>query len=266
MVQMSSGLTIPYRGLCLALSLLLASSPVMAADPAARLRFITESSPPYNFVVDNELTGSSVDILDEIFRRIGSHKTRKDIELHPWARGYRMVLNEPNTVLFSTRRSADREDLFRWVGPVATAPVVLMARKKRNFELFQLSDLHGLSVVAVGSDMGELMLDTYKIPKNIRQTVSHPDIAARMLIFGRIDLWSYGQRTALWLLKQQGAQPQDFEPVWSFGSAGDLYFAFHRDTPDSTLQIFQKALDELKSEQREDGLSVYEAILKSYVE
>ncbi|OZG72248.1 amino acid ABC transporter substrate-binding protein [Hahella sp. CCB-MM4] len=266
MVQVCSRLTVPVWGLSLVLSLLMAGGQARAADPAARIKFITESSPPYNFVVDNRLTGSSVDILDEIFRRIGSHKTRKDIELHPWARGYRMVLNEPNTMLFSTRRSADREELFRWVGPIATAPVVLMARKKRNFEIQQLSDLHGLSVVAVGSDMGELMLDTYKIPKNIRQTVSHPDIAARMLIFGRIDMWSYGQRTALWLLKQQGAQPQDFEPVWSFGSAGDLYFAFHRDTPDSTLQIFQKALDELKVEKREDGLSIYESILRSYVE
>ncbi|WP_157496967.1 substrate-binding periplasmic protein [Hahella ganghwensis] len=262
---MSSHENIPRLGWLLALLLTLSSSG-QAADPAASLRFITENSPPYNYVDNDQLTGSSVEILEEMFRRIGSRKRRKDIELHPWARGYRTVLNEPNTVLFSTRRSPDREDLFRWVGPVATAPVVLMARKKRNFEVQQLSDLNGLSVVAVGSDMGELMLNTYKVPNNIRQTVSHPDIAARMLIFGRIDLWSYGQRTALWLLKQQGAQPQDFEPVWSFGSAGDLYFAFHRDTPDSILLLFQSALDTLKAEQREDGRSVYDAILRSYVE
>ncbi|AZZ94226.1 transporter substrate-binding domain-containing protein [Hahella sp. KA22] len=258
--------TLKWRSLLLTFSLLAQSSLTIAADPAAGLRFITEESPPYNYTENGQLKGSSVDLLEAVLQIIGSKQTRKDIQVHPWARGYRMVLNEPNTMLFSTRRNPDREDLFRWVGPVATSPVVLMARKRRDFEVKQLSDLGDLSVVAVASDMGEQVLDAYHIPKDIRQTVSHPDIAARMLIFRRIHMWSYGQRTALWLLKQQGAKVEDYEPVWSFGSAGDLYFAFHKDTPEETIQLFQHVLDQLKNDPGDDGLSTYERVLKSYVE
>ena len=271
MIQMCSR-SMPHRSVILLATLFLFSSALLssaqssAADPAANIRFITENSPPYNYVDDGKLVGSSVDLLIEVFRLIGSFKARGDIELHPWARGYHIVQEEPGTVLFSTRRSPERESLFRWVGPVAISPVVLMARKKRDFEVHDLADLNRLSIVAVGSDMGEIMLNTHHIPDNIRQTVSYPDIAARMLIFNRIDLWSYGQRTALWLIKQQGGQPSEYEPVWSFGSAGGLYLAFHRDTPDSTIELFQSALDQLKTDQPEGGLSTYDRILNSYIE
>ncbi len=255
-----------WSGILLTLLIIFSSGSIFAADPAANIRFITENSPPYNYIENGKLVGSSVDLLIEIFRNIGSLKARGDIELHPWARGYRLVQNEPGTVLFSTRRSPEREGLFRWVGPVAISPVVLMAKKKRDFELQSLADLTGLSVVTVRSDMGEIMLNTNNVSTNIRQTVAYPDIAARMLIHGRIDMWSYGQRTALWLLKQQGAKPSDFEPVWSFGSAGGLYLAFHHDTPDSTIERFQSALDSLKRNQPDGGLSTYERILNSYIE
>jgi len=266
MIQMCSRLTPYWSVLLLAIFFLFSSACTSAADPAANIRFITENSPPYNYVEDGKLAGSSVDLLIEVFRLIGSFKARGDIELLPWARGYHIVKEEAGTALFSTRRSPEREDLFGWVGPLAISPVVLMARKKRDFEVHVLADLSKRSIVTIGSDVGDVILNTYNIPENTRLTVSYPDIAARMLIYNRIDLWTYGQRTASWLIKQQGGQPSEYEPVWSFESASGLYLAFHRDTPKSTIELFQSALDQLKTVKQEGGLSTYDRILNSYID
>ncbi len=69
------------------------------------------------------------------------------------------------------------------------------------------------------------MLDTAEIPRRTRRTVSHTDIAARMLISSRIAMWAYGYEAALWLLNKEGGKGADFEVVWDFGSAGENYYA-----------------------------------------
>ena len=241
------------------------SQSAAAFDPTANLQFITENYPPYNYLDNDRLTGISVDLLDQIFIKLGSDKTRKDVSVHPWARGYRTILTVPNTVLFVMTRNPKREGLFRWVGPVTSTPIVLLARKDRGLKFATLEEVHKGTIVAIGSDIGDLILDTYHVPMQNRQTVPYPDIAAKMLISNRIDMWAYGYTAAMWLLKQEGVKTSDFEVVWDFGSAGDNYYAFHRDTPDAVINQFQEALDALKEDDVGGGVSTYQSILNSYL-
>jgi len=64
-----------------------------AVHPAgsAELTILTENLPPLNYVKDGVLMGSSVEIVQEIQRRIGS---KEPIQVFPWARAYRLVLEE----------------------------------------------------------------------------------------------------------------------------------------------------------------------------
>jgi polar amino acid transport system substrate-binding protein len=45
----------------------------------------------------------------------------------------------------------------------------------------------------------------------------------------------------------------------------DIYFAFNKDVPNSTVQSFQQALDAVKEEKDSAGMSVYERILGRYI-
>ncbi|OZG72249.1 amino acid ABC transporter substrate-binding protein [Hahella sp. CCB-MM4] len=246
-------------------ALLLAPQIQAATDPTHGLRFMTEDYPPFNYVDHGRLTGISVDLLEQIFAKLGSTKTREDVMVHPWARGYHTIMTVPNTVLFVMTRNPKREGLVRWVGPVAASPIVLLARKDRHLKVNSLADVAEYSVVAIKSDIADLVLDDHNIPAKNRQVVPYPDIAARMLNSRRIDMWSYGHLAALWLLKQEGAKTDEFEVVWDFGSAGDNYYAFHKDTPDAVINAFQKALDSLKTDDNGDGISTYQTILNKYM-
>ena len=119
------------RWLLLAICALL---PVPAPASLEGLTFITEEYPPYNFKRNDRLEGISVEILERIFEQSDTPLTRDDIHYYPWARGYDTALSEPGTVLFSTTRTAQREALFQWVGPIATDRVSLIARRDSGIQ------------------------------------------------------------------------------------------------------------------------------------
>ena len=80
------------------------------------MTILTENLPPLNYVEDGLLVGPSVEIVREIQRRVGSNEP---IEVYPWARAYKMALEEENVVLFSMTHTKDRLDKFKWIGPLA---------------------------------------------------------------------------------------------------------------------------------------------------
>ncbi|MBC9045182.1 ABC transporter substrate-binding protein, partial [Pseudomonas aeruginosa] len=58
----------------------------------------------------------------------------------PWDRVYQQALSEPGYGVFSTARTPEREDKFKWVGPLAVNDWVLMARGDSSIHLNSLED------------------------------------------------------------------------------------------------------------------------------
>ena len=61
------------------------------------LTVLTEDLPPLNYIDNGVLVGPSVEIVREIIKRLG---TKEQIQVYPWARAYKMALEEKNIVLF----------------------------------------------------------------------------------------------------------------------------------------------------------------------
>ena len=101
------------------LSILMAPAAITAADePMPDFRIMTEHWVPYQFKENDTIRGISVDLLVDLLDRVGSRQGRADIEMVPWARGYRYAQKIKNAILFLTSRTPEREHLFKWVGPV----------------------------------------------------------------------------------------------------------------------------------------------------
>ena len=69
---------------------------------SAELTILTENLPPLNFIKDGVLMGPAVDIVKEIQKRVGSHE---QIQVYPWARAYKMALEEVNILIFGMART-----------------------------------------------------------------------------------------------------------------------------------------------------------------
>lgn len=74
----------------------------------------TEEFPPYNFSVNNEITGINILLVKAACEEA---QIECVFQILPWNRSMRMALEGPDTALVSTARTAEREDLFQWVGP-----------------------------------------------------------------------------------------------------------------------------------------------------
>jgi polar amino acid transport system substrate-binding protein len=226
------------------------------------LVLMTENYPPYNFEKDGKLKGIAIDLMASILKRVDSRQTVEDIRLLPWARGYQLTLNQKNTSLFSTTRTTEREKLFKWVGPITTTTIGLIALKERGIKISSLDDLKNYKVGVVRSDIGERLLVNAGISLQELDQIGGLDVTSTSitkLTNGRIDMWSYETNVALWEIKAEGLNADDYEIVHVL-KEGELFFAFHKDTPEELLQQLQSALDTMKA----DG--TYQSVIDKYVQ
>jgi polar amino acid transport system substrate-binding protein len=227
------------------------------------LTYITEQYPPYNYQEDGKLQGISVEILEKMWEKLGVNLNRSVILFLPWNEGYEKTLNENNTVLFSTDRSPEREELFKWVGPMGTDRTVLLAKADRNFSISSAEDLKKIKIGAVEADRAAQILLEKGIKREdlVLELTSEPII--RKLKNGSIDAWAYGDITGLWLLQQSGENASNYKIAYVLGE-NNIYYAFNKETPDSFVQSFQQALDYTKVSE-EDEVADYELILSKYL-
>lgn len=219
------------------------------------LIFITEEYPPFNFTAEGKVQGISTDTLLEMIKLVGASQTREDIGSLPWARGYNVTLNTKDVLLFSTTRTAAREKLFKWVGPIIRSEIVLFARKDRNLSIDKLGEINKkkLRVGAVLNDVGEQILLEQGVDKRQIYRYNKGIHLAEMLERGRIDLLAYGKIVTLWNFKSLGFDPNEYRIVHTLKQA-EYYYALNKKTDDQIVKQLQTALDLLKASGRLDKI------------
>lgn len=224
------------------------------------LVFITEEYPPFNFERDGKRQGIAVDMLEEMLAYAGSKKTRADVKVWPWARGYETALREKNTVLFSTARTEARENLFKWVGPIMPSRIVLVAKKTREIRLKSAEDLKRshLKIGVVREDIGGLLLANLGVRKERTVQANSGVSVAKMLQADRVDMWAYGAPVILWSLKELGYPTDAYEEVFTLTESQHYYYAINKDTDDRLVEKLQSVLEQVRSSNK------FEAIVTRY--
>ena len=219
--------------------LLLAGQSVLSAE----LTILTENLPPLNYVDNGVLVGPSVEIVREIQRRVGSEE---QIQVYPWARAYKMALEDENVILFGMTYTKVRHDKFKWVGPLATKRDILVARKSSDIKIKDLEDAKKVKRIGTLRDDTRGRLLQSQGFTNL-EPVSDEQLNAKKLALGRIDLWAYktpGLRTVCDLA---GVDHTTFEEVYHLREI-DLMIAFSKKTSDSIVQKWKTAFDEMVSD------------------
>nr|WP_290835815.1 transporter substrate-binding domain-containing protein [Halomonas sp.] len=213
------------------------------------LMFITEEYPPYNYSANQQLTGKSIELLEAIFAATDTPLSRDDIRYYPWVRGYELTLNQPNTVLFSTTRTAAREADFHWVGPIARDQVVLLAHRDTPIAIATLSQAidRGLRVAVIREDIGAQALIEAGYPEHLILSAMDNRSALHMLMRGRVDLWAYSAEVAAWIAESEGYPQNSLIPVHTL-SESSLYFAINQATDSRLVSMMQQALEKVQME------------------
>jgi polar amino acid transport system substrate-binding protein len=210
------------------------------------LNWVTEEYPPFNYKdpQTGEITGIGVEILLNIFDKLGVTRNKVELKIYPWARGYNQLLNDPQTALFSTTYSEKRLKEMKFVGPIAVNIVAVIAPKFRHLSIKNTNDLNGLTIGVIRDDIGEqLLLSEGVSPKSLDQLNSGLSIVKK-LDSGRIDAMSYAYATSQILFKKANIDPNKFEIIHVL-KYSNMGYAFNNKIDDRILVPMQKALNEL---------------------
>lgn len=240
------------------------SGAVPPATDAEGLTFYTEQFPPYNYLENGTLEGLSVDLLLAVAEKTGKKVTREEVHLVPWTEGYQAALSRNNTVLFSTGRLPERENSFKWAGPIHTYSTVLFARPDRHISITGPEDLKTYRIGVIKDAVGVKQLIGKGVNESQLVTGTNASVLIAELQKGEIDLWAYPEPTGRYLAGQQTGDPYAFDVVYTLPPL-ELWYAFSRDVPDSVVLSFQQALDGLRTEKDASGTTAYERIAARYI-
>ncbi len=224
---------------------------------------MTEELPPFNFSDNGKIVGISTEIVRHIFAQSDLSMDQGEIKLYPWARAYHDIKYFPGTALFSTARTEERENLFRWVGPLLDVSIGVIAKKKRDIKIATIADFENYRIGTVRDGAPEqLFIKTGVLLKNLeRRTLPEQNI--KKLQAGRIDLFVFNIQTVRYLMVKQGINPEDYETVYMLKNP-KLYLALHKDTNLELVDKLQASLDKMKQPDA-DGTSLFDRIIRKYL-
>ncbi|MCP4552392.1 MAG: amino acid ABC transporter substrate-binding protein [Bacteroidetes bacterium] len=222
-----------------------ASFSFVFAQDVDDLNYMAEDYAPANYLENGKLKGISVELLKLMWEKMGYPE--QIIRVYPWARGYSYVKKEKNHVLFTMSRTKEREKLFKWVGPIFATRQILIALSVKKIKLHTIEDAKKYHIGIIIEDIAGMILKKSGFDNNKLQSVSRLKQNIQKLELNRIDLIAYSEHGFSNYLKLNNLDPEKFESVYILKETG-LYYAFHKDTPDSLVQKFQKALNSLHDE------------------
>jgi len=198
----------------------------------------TEENPPQNYRKDNGmLTGSSVEVVEALMDVIEQDGA---ISMTNWNDAYEETLLAPNSMVFSTVRTTERESLFEWIGPIGKKNYCFFVKSGSGITIATMDEAKALASVGVPEGWAaEDELDALGFTNIV--TYSTPEKVFLKLMTGKVDAAVLNDIAIEYLAEESGYSPDDVINALLL-SSGESYIAFSKDTKAEYIQEWQQAL------------------------
>lgn len=221
--------------LCLSLATGLKAEPYL---------LVTEEWAPYNYQENNQLTGMATEIVQRIMALTGD---KFEVMFLPSMRSGLTLQTRPKTIMFSLFRTAEREPLYKWVGPIVEEsihPYQLANTQQQVNTLEQLLQAPQLTTRHAGLIPQMLQARGFT---NLDKTANESLQLYRMLLAGRTPI-IVGDTDAgvAYYSRRLNIAPGTLRqiPVELYRSS--LYIAFSRDSDDQVVAAWAAALAQMR--------------------
>jgi len=219
---------------------------------AETLTFYTEEWKPFNFTNDRgEIDGFTTAIVKKIAENL---ETKTATVLLPWSRALDAAQQAKNRVIYSVYRIPERENLFKWVGPIYQVDTMLWGLKSKAFPINSIEDAKKYRISVQADSAYAIALEKKGFDKN-KIELNYVQTDIRMVLGGRADLvplslFSIGKlndRAKEFSETEPGVQKSI--PQWmayAVLSTDSVFLGFNKDTADEVVEAWQKELVKLK--------------------
>ncbi|MBU6953843.1 ABC transporter substrate-binding protein [Hahella sp. HN01] len=217
-----------------------------AGSATATLDVYISEYPPFCYTENGVAKGMAVETVEEIMRTVGE---AYPIQSTPWKRGLYYLANRPNAALFTVTRTEQRESLYKWVGPVAISNLVFFAAKDSNVQINNMDDARAVSRIGTVQGYSAEKLLQRQGFANLVSSPGSEQFNPGNLVRGYLDLWVTVDVVGVFTARLQGIDPGLMKIVYVIQEQ-PKYIAFSKEVPDSVIQTWQDALDEMKRDGR----------------
>ncbi len=249
---------------CLILTLII---PVIADEPTSSLKgltWVTEEYPPFNFHDNGTPSGLMVDLISAISRKAGDEIPSDSFIFLPWNEAYQKACNNSGTVIFAIAKTPDRENLFKWVGPVLSYNISLYSQRGKNIIITNNDQLSKYKIGSVADDVAIDDLIQAGIKKEDIITDTDPRVLVHDLEDGTIDLFAYGDLAANYYIKNVTGNSAYYKLSGRIGSV-PIYIGFNKNSSDTLVEKFNNTFEELKKTPIDGGMSDLDQIVSSWM-
>ncbi|MFV0347643.1 MAG: substrate-binding periplasmic protein [Halodesulfovibrio sp.] len=247
--------------------LLVACCFVLHAQPA-RCEFVVYAGdlPPFHYAGEDskQIEGVSIDILKDIMRESDIVFHPELVRMVPWARAIKETEMHPGYMLLGVAKTEDRLPLFKWIGPLCTVRMGLVAKKSRHIHINKKGDIFRYSIGVINNSApASLLHGSVGIPMERLTLLTDNLQQFRMLEAERVDLITHVDTVAPYFMRRLGYNPDDYEMVFVMKEL-PLYIVVNKTTDDAVVHKLQHALDAMKK-RPSGGASRYDAILHTHL-
>lgn len=230
----------------LPLLLVLFSANALSADDS-KLYIFTENYPPYNATTNEKgfaherdnITGICTDMVKAMMNRVDHEYIMK---MRDWSLAYNWIQGRENHALFCTARTPEREDLFQWVGPLASIEWTLFAAPDSDITLDSLEDARKYTIAGYKGDvMSEYLIsEGFNVIANVSGEQN-----PRRLVLNQADLWVTDGAVGP-LIAKETHDITGLKPVLVFRKT-PMYLAVSNETDKTMVDRLQKGLDDARA-------------------
>lgn len=217
------------------------------------IRLMTEVFPPFQYKHQGKTIGISTDIVNAIQKEL---KLSNKIEVLLWSEALNTLKSEKNTAIFSMLRTPERENKYKWVGPLSSMKLVFFKKQGSNITLDTIEDAKKVTNIGVTKGVANYEMLSAQGFTNLEVVEDAEDeVNIKKLIDGSIALWPTLLKSGYYNARLQGlaGEIEPIENVVAF--SGDLYLAFNIQTDDEVIQKWQNALDKLQRDNTIDNIN-----------
>lgn len=205
---------------------------------------LAEDFPPFQYEKDGELKGSSTAVVKEILKEMGQDDS--NISIESWSIAYDLTQNEDGHILYSMFRTPEREELFKWVGPITVESNSFYKKSGSTIEITSFDDAKLLSTIGVGkAQASQILLETEGF-ENL-EVYEEESYIYQELIDGNVELIPSDNTVFPFRLKELGIELSEIEKTDIELYENELYIAFSKSTSDDIITNWQNTLDNMKA-------------------